>query len=68
MGPALKIRVFIVSCIIQSNPFHKDTEAGIESVRIDRVFGRIKRVEFRKNVGAFFPQGQRKLSLLSGYP
>ena len=58
----------MVSCIVQSNPFNKDTEAGIESVRIDRVPGRIKRVEFRKNVRAFFPQGHSKLSLLSGYP
>ena len=60
--------MFIVSCIVRSNPFNKDTEAGIESVRIDRVPGRIKRVECRKNVRAFFPQGQSKLSVLNGYP
>ena len=32
-----------------------DTEGAIESVRI-------KRIEFRENVRAFFPQGQTKLA------
>ena len=40
--------------MLQSNPVNTDTEGAMESVRI-------KRVEFRENVRAFFPQGQSKL-------
>ena len=43
--------------MIQSNPVNTDTEGDIESVRVDRV-------EFTENVGAFFPQGQNKLSVI----
>ena len=35
---------------VQSNPVNTDTEEAILGVRI-------KRVELRENVGAFFPQG-----------
>ena len=38
-----------------------DTEGGIESVRI-------KRVEFRENIKALFPQGQTKLSVIVRCP
>ena len=43
--------------MILSNLVNTDTEGDIESVRINRV-------EFRENVGAFFPQGQNKLSVI----
>ena len=43
--------------MIQSNLVNSDTEGDIESVRVNRV-------EFRENVGAFFPQGQNKLSVI----
>ena len=43
--------------MIQLNLVNTDTEGPIESVRI-------KRVEFRENVKAFFPQGQSKLSVI----
>ena len=43
--------------MIQSNLVNTDTEGDIESVRVNRV-------EFRENVGAFFPQGQSKLSVI----
>ena len=43
--------------MIQSNLVNTDTEGDIESVRVNRV-------EFRENVGAFFPQGQNKLSVI----
>ena len=43
--------------MIQSNLVNTDTEGDIESVRVNRV-------EFRENVGAFFPQGQNKLSII----
>ena len=46
---------------VQSNPVNTDIEGVIESVRI-------KRVGFRENVRAFFPQGQSKLSLIMGCP
>ena len=39
---------------VQSNPVNTDTEEAILGVRI-------KWVEFRENVKAFFPQGQSKL-------
>ena len=43
--------------MLQSNPVNTDTEGAMESVRF-------KRVEFRENVRAFFPQGQSKLSVI----
>ena len=43
--------------MIRSNLVNTDTEGDIESVRVNRV-------EFRENVGAFFPQGQNKLSVI----
>ena len=43
--------------MIQSNLVNTYTEGDIESVRVNRV-------EFRENVGAFFPQGQNKLSVI----
>ena len=43
--------------MIQSNLVNTDTEGDIESVRVNGV-------EFRENVGAFFPQGQNKLSVI----
>ena len=43
--------------MIQSNLVDTDTEGDIESVRVNRV-------EFRENVGAFFLQGQNKLSVI----
>ena len=43
--------------MIQLNLVNTDAEGPIESVRI-------KRVEFRENVWAFFPQGQSKLSVI----
>ena len=43
--------------MIQSNLVNTDTEGDIESVRVNRV-------EFRENVGAFFSQGQNKLSVI----
>ena len=46
---------------LQSNRVKTDIEGAIESVRI-------KRVEFRKNVRAFFPQGQSKLSVIMRCP
>ena len=46
---------------VQSNPVNTDTEEAILGVRI-------KRVEFRENVGAFFPQGQSKLSVITRCP
>ena len=42
---------------VQSHPVNTDTEEAILGVRI-------KWVEFGENVGAFFPQGQRKLSVI----
>ena len=46
---------------------HRSTPSRIQkdiSVRIKGVYvGRIKRVEFRENVTAFFPQGQSKQSV-----
>ena len=47
--------------MIQLNLVNTDTEGPIESVRI-------KRVEFRENVKAFFPQGQSKLSATTKCP
>ena len=44
-----------------------DTEDAIESVRINGV-SVIKRVEFRENLSFFFPQGQRKLSVVIWCP
>ena len=55
MDPALRMRRCSFSCTV--NPGNTDTEGDIESVRI-------KRVEFRENVSAFFPQGQSKLSVI----
>ena len=46
---------------VQSHPVNTDTEEAILGVRI-------KRVEFRENVGAFFPQGQSKLSVITRCP
>ena len=46
---------------VQSNPVNTDTEEAMLGVRI-------KRVEFRENVGAFFPQGQSKLSVITRCP
>ena len=43
-------------------PRYMDTKGAIESVR----GARIKRVEFRENVRAYVPQGQGKLSLITG--
>ena len=45
----------------QNNQPNTDTEQATESVRI-------KRVEFRENVRAFFPQGQSKLSVIMKCP
>ena len=46
---------------VQSNPVNTDTEEAILGVRI-------KWVEFRENVRAFFPQGQSKLSVIMRCP
>ena len=45
---------------IQSKPFNTVTEGLIESVHI-------KRVEFRENLRAFFPQGQISMGLFPSY-
>ena len=50
-------RIEYLKWMIQSNLVNTDTEGDIESVRVNRV-------EFRENVGAFFPQGQNKLSVI----
>ena len=50
--------------MLQLNPVNTDTKGAIESVRGVRV----KLVEFRENVWAYVPQGQGKLSVLSGCP
>ena len=42
---------------VQSNPVNTETEGAIERVCI-------KQVEFREYVRIFFPQGQRKLSII----
>ena len=56
---------FYARCVyiepVQSNPVNTDTEEAILGVRI-------KRVEFRENVRAFFPQGQSKLSVIMRCP
>ena len=52
---------------IQSNPVNKDTERAIESVPVKRDV-RIKLVEFKENVRAFFSQGQSKLSVIIRCP
>ena len=46
---------------VQSHPVNTDTEEAILGVRI-------KWVEFGENVGAFFPQGQSKLSVITRCP
>ena len=46
---------------VHSNPVNTDTEEAILDVCI-------KWVEFRENVGAFFPQGQSKLSVITRCP
>jgi len=48
-------------CVAQSNPINTDTEGAIESVRI-------KCIEFKENVRAFFPQGRSKLSIIIRCP
>ena len=52
------LKRFIHACFnqdkVQSNPFNKDTEGVIESVRI------LKCSEFRENVRAFFPLGTKQ--------
>ena len=52
---------------IQSNPVNADTERAIEGVPV-KTGVRIKLVQFRKYVRAFFPQGQRKLSVIMRCP
>ena len=46
---------------VQSNPVNTEIEGAIESFHI-------KRVEFRENVRAFFPQEQRKLLVIVRCP
>ena len=54
--------------MLQSNCVIIDTEArAIESVHTDESSQCIKWVEFRENVRASFPQGQRKLSVIMRY-
>ena len=53
---------------VQSNSVNTDTEGAIESIRINGRGVRIKRVEFRGSVSAFFPQGRSKLSLIMRCP
>ena len=48
----------------RSNFVDTDTEGFIESIRVTGVSVFQKRVEFRENVEAFFPQGQSKLSVI----
>ena len=50
---------------LQSNPIKTDTERVIESVRINGV-SVLSGLNFKKNVRAFYPQGQSKLSVLAG--
>ena len=52
---------------ISSYLLNKDTEGAIENVHINGGV-RIKRVDFRENVRAFFPQGQSKLSIIMRRP
>ena len=52
---------------LQSNLVNTDTEGVIESARINGGVS-IKRVEFRDNVMAFLPHGQRKLSVIMKCP
>ena len=51
----------------QSNPVNTDTERAMESVPV-KSGDRIKLVEFKENVGAFFPQGQKKRSVIMRCP
>ena len=52
---------------IQSNTVNTDTERAIEGVAVKRGVS-IKRVEFRENVRAFFPQVRSKLSVVMRCP
>ena len=52
---------------IQSNTVNTDTEKAIEGVAVKRGVS-IKRVEFRENVRAFFPQVRSKLSVVMRCP
>ena len=52
---------------IQSNTVNTDTERAIEGVPVKRGVS-IKRVEFRENVRAFFPQVRSKLSVVMRCP
>ena len=49
---------------VLSNPVNTDTEGVIESVRINKVS--VLSGLVRENVGAIFPQGQSKLSVIRG--
>ena len=60
---AAKIAVQTFRKNTQSEPVNTDTEGVIENVRINGAVS-IKRVEFRENERAFFPQGQSKLSII----
>ena len=53
---------------IQSNSINRDTEGAIESVCIYVVSVLSGSVEFKENVRALFPQGQRRLSLIMRCP
>ena len=47
---------------VQSNPVNTDTKEATESIRNVR----IRRIEFRENVRAFFPPGTRKTVRING--
>ena len=51
LGEGRVVRWAVNRNLIRSNPVNTDTEGPLKSVRI-------KRVELRENVRAFFPQGQ----------
>ena len=51
-----------MKCKVQSNSVNTDTEGTMEKGPYKRGV-RIKPVEFRENIRAFFPQGQSKLSI-----
>ena len=52
---------------VSSYLLNKDSEGAIENVHINGGV-RIKRIDFRENVRAFFPQGQSKLSIIMRRP
>ena len=40
-------------------------KVSMENLYVDIGSYRVKRIEFKENVRAFFPQGQRKLSVIN---